>query len=131
LAEIFFGWHPRGLLLPWLGLLLLSLRRRGFNGGLDLSLDPIERQKLQFPFRRRQRGGRVLPDGHLLFHGREAQHLDFNCPCPVREIGKGIQTLEIGDGDESLIALRGRNRCAGNRQSAEGDFSPVLRSRQD
>jgi len=69
-----------------------------------------------------------VPDGHLLFDGFESQHLDFNCPCPVRQIGEKVQALEIGDGGDSLIALHCRNRCAGNRQSAEGDFSPILRS---
>ena len=109
------GWGRRG----WSG-----RRRCGPNGGLDLRLDLIQWEKLQFPFRRR-RGGYDVRDG------LKTQHPDFNRPVSVRQIGEVIHALEIGYCVDSLIAQRCRHRRAGNRQSPERYLSAILCGSQE
>ena len=88
----------------------------------DLGFDLIKRQQLQFPFSRR----RIRPDHHFLLDAREAGHLDFNRPFSIRQVGKRIEALLVGDGDKLLAALSGCYRRSGNRQAAESDLPVVF-----
>jgi len=64
---------------------------------------------------------------HILSDGREPEHIDANRPHAVREIGKLVNALPIGDGRELFVALRRGDGGARNGQASEPHLSVVLR----
>jgi hypothetical protein len=98
----------------------------GWRGGRRGCLQLIERQQLQIEFR----AGGFRGDCNILLERFEAEHLDFDVPDAVGEVWERIEPLRVRDRDLFLIALRGRDGGAGNRQAAELDLAMVLRRRQ-
>lgn len=96
-------------------------RARGRN------LDFRQRQHLHLPFRRRRvlSGRPVWRDHHLALHCRKARHLDFYCPCPIRQTGKRKNALLAGARGELCFALHRRRRRARNRQPVKFDLALI------
>src|SRR5204862_500483 len=61
---------------------------------------------------------------------REPKRLDANRPHAIGEIGELVKALLIGDGHQSLVALRRGDRRARNGQSAERHLTVVLGCRK-
>src|ERR1022692_4468312 len=98
-------------------------RRLGSRGG---RLNLIERQQLQLPLR----GGRIGRYTHVLLVRGKAEHLNLHRPDSLRQVGKGIGALLVGDGHEFLVALARRYGSARDGQAAELNLSVMFRGGQ-
>ena len=88
------------------------------------SLDLIERQQLQVPVRRWQ----SRREGYVLFDRLEAEHFHFESPRSIRQVGKTVSALLVGNDRLGLVSLACGYGYAGDAEACEFDLTVLFGS---